>query len=219
MMLAVYRDGNYLDRGVLTLRNKLDGEGPFRIVPPQKVPGPPDQRATAANQNVIWPFDPNADHNAGYSIRSATVIKVEPLPPGTTDINTLEAGWKYVDEAKIIVYGAIDPQPTILSKMDALLATLKTSGSKSFQNRISQKTLIAEVGSANQLTQKGRHAAARKILSSRIIKHADGCSASGKQPDKDDWVTDCNLQRKIYWDTHELIVLLGISPQHALFPQ
>jgi hypothetical protein len=33
---------------------------------------------------------------------------VEPLPEGTTDIDVLEAGWNYVDQGKIIVYGAID---------------------------------------------------------------------------------------------------------------
>jgi hypothetical protein len=37
-----------------------------------------------------------------------TIIRVEPLPAGTTDINILEAGWSYVDNAKIIIYGAID---------------------------------------------------------------------------------------------------------------
>ena len=44
MMLAFKRDGEYLTQGVLNLQNKLDGEGPFRVVPPQKIPGPPDQR-------------------------------------------------------------------------------------------------------------------------------------------------------------------------------
>lgn len=38
--LAYKRDGAYLDAGVLNSENKLDGEGPFRIVVPQKYPGP-----------------------------------------------------------------------------------------------------------------------------------------------------------------------------------
>jgi hypothetical protein len=37
-----------------------------------------------------------------------TIIKVLPLPEGTPDINVYEAGWKYVDENKVIIYGAID---------------------------------------------------------------------------------------------------------------
>jgi hypothetical protein len=103
--------------------------------------------------------------------------------------------------------------------MDALRATLTSSASKSFQNRTSQRALIIEVNSASQLAQNGKLEAARKILINRVIKYADGCSTSGKQPDKDDWVTDCDLQKKIYWATHDLIVLLGISPRHAQFPK
>jgi hypothetical protein len=38
MLLAFKRDGEYLAPGVLNLQNKLDGEGPFRVVPPQKNP-------------------------------------------------------------------------------------------------------------------------------------------------------------------------------------
>ena len=36
MLLAFKRDGEYLTPGVLNSQNKLDGEGPFRVVPPQK---------------------------------------------------------------------------------------------------------------------------------------------------------------------------------------
>jgi len=108
MLLAIKRDGAYLTPGVLTSSNKLDGEGPFRVVPPQKVEGPPDIASTSDySQTAYWPFNASWDHNAGYSTRSATIIKVEPLPPGTTDINTYEAGWGYVDTAKIVVYGNI----------------------------------------------------------------------------------------------------------------
>jgi len=107
MILAIRRDGSYLTPGVLTSSNKLDGEGPFRVVPPQKIAGPPDQASTSLRQDVIWPFNAAWDHNAGYSTRSATIIKIEPLPPGTTDINTYEAGWGYVDTAKVVIYGNI----------------------------------------------------------------------------------------------------------------
>ncbi len=108
MILALLRDGALLDPGVLNRDNKLDGEGPFRVVPPQKEPSPPDQSSRAANQDVIWPYTEEWDHNAGSSSRTATIIRVEPLPAGITDIDLLEAGWDYVDEEKVIVYGAID---------------------------------------------------------------------------------------------------------------
>ena len=109
MILAFKRDGVYLDPGILNVDNKLDGEGPYRLLPPQKIVGPPDQGSNASNQDVVWPYDEfGACHNKGAATRTATIIKVEPLPQGTTDIDILEAGWTYVDQKKFIVYGAID---------------------------------------------------------------------------------------------------------------
>jgi len=112
MILAYQREGLYLDAGILNEDNKLDGEGPFRVVPPQKSPSPPDQSSRSDTQDVVWPYDYDWDHNAGASTRTVTIIKVEPLPAGTTDIDVLEAGWSYVDQEKIIIYGAIDGTDT-----------------------------------------------------------------------------------------------------------
>jgi len=119
LILALQIDGKDLVPGYLDATNKLASgtEGPFRVVPPQKIVGPPDQASTATNQNVIWPYDSNADHNAGLSSKSVTVIKVEPLPAGTTDINYLEAGFNYVDQGKIVIYGALQG-PTLVSPAD-----------------------------------------------------------------------------------------------------
>jgi hypothetical protein len=107
-ILAIKREGAYLDAGVLTDENKLDGEGPFRVVVPQKYPNAPDQSSKSSVQDVIWPYVEDWDHNAGACTRSATIIKVSPLPLGTTDIDIMEAGWAYVDANKIVIYGAID---------------------------------------------------------------------------------------------------------------
>ena len=115
-ILALQADGKDLVPGYLDSTNKLASgtEGPFRTITPQKVPGPPDQASTATNQNVIWPYNANADHNAGFASKCATIIKVEPLPAGTTDINVLESGWNYIDQQKIVIYGAL-AGPAIIS--------------------------------------------------------------------------------------------------------
>ncbi len=111
-ILAFKREGVYLDPGILDNENRLSGEGPYRLVVPQKNVNPPDQSSTSDNQQVIWPYNEDWDHNAGACTRSVTIIRVEPLPEGTTDINVLEAGWDYVDQRKVIVYGAISPSDT-----------------------------------------------------------------------------------------------------------
>ena len=141
MVLAFERDGEYLAPGVLNLQNKLDGEGPFRVIPPQKKPGSPDQRSSSVNQAVVWPYDSKADHNAGFSSRTVTMVKVEPLPAGTTDINTLEAGWPYVDEKKIVIYGSIDPYPlgNLNRSLDSLINAIKSQPDTAFKVKSPKK--------------------------------------------------------------------------------
>lgn len=108
-ILAMKRDGAPLVPGVLSDENKLDGAGPYRVVVPQKVPNPPDQSSRSDDQDVEWPYNYDWDHNAGAATRSVTIIRVEPLPEGTTDIDILEAGWSYIDNQQLIIYGAINP--------------------------------------------------------------------------------------------------------------
>jgi hypothetical protein len=119
LLLALKADGKDLVPGALDSTNKLTStsEGPFRTITPQKIVGPPDQASTAANQNVTWPYNASADHNAGFASKCATIIKVDPLPAGTTDINVLESGWNYIDQQKIVIYGAL-AGPVILAPAD-----------------------------------------------------------------------------------------------------
>lgn len=217
LLLAITRDGQYLTPGVLNLQNKLDGEGPFRVVPPQKLPGPPDQRSTAANQNVVWPYDVNADHNAGFSARSTTIIKVEPLPAGTTDINLLEAGWRYVDEGKIVVYGAIDPVPNILEKLDALTATLAAGSKKDFRNRMWKAVLIAQLKLVEWWVKRGRYDEALKMLEGRLLRETDACYVKPARH-SDDGIADCDLQKQVQWTVNEMVVLLNIVQAEGSTP-
>lgn len=209
MILAVERDGQYLDPGVLTPANKLDGEGPFRVVPPQKVPGPPDQRSTG-NPNVVWPFDNNADHNAGFSTRSTTIIKVEPLPQGTTDIETMEAGWNYIDDKKLIVYGAIDPLPTVKEKMKGFIGTLCALDRDDFKSPLFKALYIADARLVQKMINKGLVRPALNNLEHLLMRKADGCT-DGDDPDRNDWITDCDAQKQVYWSAHEIDVLLKIA--------
>ena len=130
LILALQADGKDLVPGKLGSDNKLlsNSEGPFRVVTPQKFVNAPDQASTATKQDVLWPYMSGWDHNAGFSSKSATIIKIEPLPAGTTDINVLEAGWAYIDQEKIVIYGALEQMnPTYPANgaTDVSLDTLK----------------------------------------------------------------------------------------------
>jgi hypothetical protein len=111
MLLALKREGRPLLPAVLNKENKLDGEGPYRVIVPQKAPSPPDQSSKAGDKDGLWPYRGDWDHNAGASTRAVTIIRVEPLPAGTTDIDIAEIGWNYIDSGKIVIYGAIAAPP------------------------------------------------------------------------------------------------------------
>lgn len=208
MLLAYKRDGYYLEKGELSADNKLDGEGPFRVVPPQKIVGPPDQSVKSPYQDVIWPFDDLADHNAGFATRSATIIKVEPLPEGTTDIDVMEAGWDYVDEEKVVVYGAISPISTVLAKIEALEVTIEDIDDNDFKNRFSKQLLLHRLDKIERTLRRGKDKKALRQLT-RLIGKVDGCNRDG-QPDGNDAIIECTTQLPVYWAMHEMIVLLEI---------
>jgi len=115
MLLGYLRDGDPLVKGQLApdptnpASLVLNGEGPYRLIVPQKVAGGPDRPSTAAPKGDGWDYDANKDHNAGFSVRTVTAIRVEPLPAGTTDFSWTEGGWNLVDQGRLVIYGAIDP--------------------------------------------------------------------------------------------------------------
>jgi hypothetical protein len=111
MLLAYLRDGDSLRPGKINPTTlKLDGEGPYRLIPPQKIAGGPDRPSTSSPKGDGWDYDSSKDHNAGSSVRSVAAIRVEPLPQGTTDFRWTEGGWNLVDKARLVIYGAINPR-------------------------------------------------------------------------------------------------------------
>jgi len=185
MILAFAREGQNMDPGILNLDNKLDGEGPYRVVPPQKNPNEPDQSSTAGNQEVIWPYNFDWDHNAGASSRTVTIIKVEPLPEGTTDIDVLEAGWAFVDQDKIIVYGAIDGTD---SNGNGVLDSEEADGTKDFDGDGTpdyQETDCARICQANGGEKLFLHTSAGAITNVEALNADDPAVPQAGRPAMD----------------------------------
>jgi hypothetical protein len=121
MLLAYLRDGDPLTPGKINSAGSLDGEGWYRLIPGQKVEktaGSPDRSCRAGTPQVGdgWDCDKNnKEHNAGFSARTVTAIRVDPLPLGTTDFNWYEGGWNLADKAKLVIYGAIHPRTYLVA--------------------------------------------------------------------------------------------------------
>ncbi len=114
MLLTYKRNGAYLESAFLSEENKIQGEGPFRVVPPQWLPGYPDQGATSDSRSLVWTYDADeiyTSHNSGNSPKASAAIRIDPMPEGTIepDWRTLETdgGWDYINSKKIIIFGNI----------------------------------------------------------------------------------------------------------------
>jgi hypothetical protein len=208
MILAYARDGAPLVPGVLDKSNKLNGEGPLRLVPPQAVLSVPDQSSKNTSSTLIWPYDTNLDHNAGSSSRSVTIIKVEPLLPGTTDINILEAGWEYVDTGKVVVYGAIDPLPTARVKVHALAHLVDATAKAKFRGKAVVRRALARKLRAVETQIKARHTSnALHIIEKDILPKIDGVPRRNSKH-RWDWMYQSEARRRVYWGVKEVRTLL-----------
>jgi cytochrome c553 len=210
MLLALRAEGIDLVPGRLDSSNRLASgtEGPFRTVTPQKLPGPPDQPSTNSNPSLIWPYSSANDHNAGFSTKSATIIKVEPMPAGTTDIDVLEAGWSYVDSGKIVIYGDIDPQQNILDKLSSMIDMIAAADTDAFKNRGTRRALIRDLYSVRRLITKEHYTAGLHKLEREILPKLTSCD-TGKHHGKR-WMRDGELQQQLLWSLQEIMTLLKI---------
>jgi hypothetical protein len=112
LLLAFEREGKPLDIASYEKgTGKLAGEGPFRLVKPQRdlmgdpsKPGRPDRSLKAKTYGDGWDFNPKIDHNAGACVRGACVIRVNPVPRGFEEYDW-KNGWPLITDRRIVIYG------------------------------------------------------------------------------------------------------------------
>jgi len=112
LLLAFERDGRPLDPSSYEKgTGRLAGEGPFRLVRPQrdlagdpKMPGRPDRSQKSPVFGDGWDYVRGIDHNAGFCVRGACVIRVNPMPEGYEEYDW-KNGWPLIEGRKIVIYG------------------------------------------------------------------------------------------------------------------
>jgi hypothetical protein len=112
LLLAYERNGRPLDLSSYEKgTGRLTGEGPYRLVKPQRDlggdrlrPGRPDRSQRSKTFGDGWDFLPGIDHNAGACIRGACVIRVNPMPEGYEEVDW-KNGWPLIADKKIVIYG------------------------------------------------------------------------------------------------------------------
>ncbi len=96
-------------------QQRLQGSGPFRVVAPQmRNPGMPDISSKATEECVAkvpakFHFNREFEKNSDYCVKAVIAIRVNPLPPGTIDIDWPQFGKKAIDDKNVVIFGALKP--------------------------------------------------------------------------------------------------------------
>lgn len=105
LMLAFERNGRPLDPSTYEKgTGRLAGEGPYRLIRPQRQPSRPDRSQKDKAYGDGWDFGPMMDHNAGACVRGACVIRVNPMPAGTEEYDW-KNGWPLIGDRTVVIYG------------------------------------------------------------------------------------------------------------------
>jgi len=112
LLLAYERDGRPLDPALYEkATGRLTGEGPYRLVRPQRDitgdparPGRPDRSVNAKKYGDGWDYSDRIDHNAGAGARGACVIRLNPMPEGYEEFDW-KNGWPLIGDKKVVIFG------------------------------------------------------------------------------------------------------------------
>ncbi len=108
-----------------------------------------------------------------------------------------------------MIYGAIDPVPTIKEKLAGLSSTIWHSNKNSFTHWGYRSALATRVNLVEKWVMLGWYSKAVNDLKGHVLNRTDGCTTGGAV-DGDDWVADCEFQKQLYWSINEVLVLLDI---------
>lgn len=105
MILAYKREGQDLDESYYDSSDgRIGGEGPYRVIRPQKEASRPDRGSKSDTYGDGWDYDDNIDHNAGDAVKGTCVIRIDPMPVGYEEYDW-KNGWSLIVDKKLIIYG------------------------------------------------------------------------------------------------------------------
>ena len=136
-----------------------------------------------------------------------TMIKVT-TSSRTTDINTMEAGWPYVDEQKIVIYGSIDTNlvDKLKSSLDSLIDLIESQKNSAFKVKSSKIALVNKVEAIKKQVAHRAYSSALNKLKEDVLKKTDGYLSGAV--DANDWVKDLLVQQQLCSEIQKIWVML-----------
>jgi hypothetical protein len=143
----------------------------------------------------------NAMRKAGLptssGIKTATVgIEVIPKDRSLTD-KSGNATRKVKLPADSIALSATVGTEDIVLKLQETISCINSLSSQSFKDSNMKKALANKVNAVIDDTNNGQYGGALRKLENDVLQRTDGCSKANK-PDKNDWITACTAQDRVY---------------------
>ena len=105
VMLASDRDGIPMKKLGRNEQGKLEGEGNYRLILPERNPSPPDQSSKNPPSDCPYPYTYALHHNAGDCARGVVAIRIDPVPEGFNETDWLPKAQGLLDSQTILLFG------------------------------------------------------------------------------------------------------------------
>jgi len=92
---------------------------------------------------------------------------------------------------------AITSQEAASLVLTDVVAIINTLDPEVFRNRVQARILTMKVNLALRLIDRGNYGIALLILQYNTLRNMDGCAETG-EPDRNDWIRDCDAQAQVY---------------------
>jgi len=148
ILLSFEENGRSYTPASISVGGRLDGMGPFRVTAPlMKGPGIPDISSSAKEECVQKVPEKHRYHrdyekNADYCVKAAVAIRVNPLPPGETDIDWPQYAKKAIEEKSVVIFGALRSGQNADTQIDVKNRMLSPVFLQFLESRISMSVII-----------------------------------------------------------------------------
>ena len=102
---------------------------------------------------------------------------------------------------------AVTKVTAAIAKIQNLIAIINDLDPSVFKNPNQKKALTHKLNAVIDKLENAEYEDALKKLENDILKKTDGCALTG-EPDKNDWIIDCEAQSQIYPLILDVIELL-----------
>ncbi|RLC34233.1 hypothetical protein DRH14_03420 [Candidatus Shapirobacteria bacterium] len=155
-----------------------------------------------------WAFVQVPDGSAAV-LEGATTVYPDFIPdlPGIYTLNLAVSDGLLQSQPDSVTVSVATYATTVILKVQNIIDVINSFNGDVFKNSNRRKALTNKLNSVIEKLEYGQYQDALNKLENDILKKTDGCCQSG-EPEKNDWIIDCEAQEEVYPLILDVIELL-----------